>query len=162
MRPLSPWDLARSADGFAREAGEGGSDGAGTDGLLAVGGTVVLRAPLVLGLVSVAVTVVPPGWAGVLALMGIVVPVAYTGAYLRASTPAGRGVLLASLRRGYRISVFLLVVVAAVLVRVVGLRLGWVVADPPPPQAWALAAGVAVVVAAQTGALRRRARRGPG
>lgn len=160
MRPLSPWDLARSADGSARDADRDGDGGAGTDDLLAVGGTVVVRASLLLALAGLVATVVPASGAAVLAVAGTLGPLAYAGLYLRASTPAARAVLLASLRRGYRTSLALLVVVAAVLVRYAGVRLGWV-DQPEPPPAWALAVGAAVVAGVQTDALRRRARRGP-
>lgn len=166
MRPISPWDLARSADGCAREADRGGRAAAGgapagVDGLLAVGGTVVTRACLALAVAGAVVAVVPTSWVLEVALVGIVGPVVLTLMYLQASTPAAREVLVASLRDGYRTSLALLALVAAVLVRSVGVRLGWVDPQPPPPAAWALAAGVALVVQVQTRVLRRRSQRRP-
>lgn len=155
MRPISPWDLARSVDGCAREASQDGS-AAGVDGLLAVGGTVVTRACLALVVAGALVAVVPASWVVGAALVGLVGPVVLTLMYLQASTPAAREVLVASLRDGYRTSLAMLALVAAVLVRSVGVRLGWVDPQPPPPASWALAAVVVLVVRVQTGVLRRR------
>lgn len=162
MRPISPWDLARSVDRSALEASRGGSAGASTSGiddLLAVGGTVVTRACLALVVAGAVVAVLPESWVVEAALVGIGGPVVLTLMYLQASTPAAREVLVASLRDGYRTSLSMLVVVAAVMVRSVGVRLGWVDPQPPPPASWALAAVVALVVQVQTGVLRRRGHR---
>lgn len=159
MSPLSPWELARSADGFARDLLTNEHAPRGADGITVVGGSVLVRAAAILVIVSVIVALVPGSWSPVVALVGIAGPLLYVALYYNSSTPTARSVLLGSFKRGYRITLLLSVLAAGVLIRFVGLRQGWVSptsAAVPPPLA-SLLPLVAVIV--QTGALRSRRRR---
>lgn len=157
--PLSPWTLARSADGFVRAVHADPRSVAGRTGLVTVGAGALTRAGAVLVAAGVLVMLTRTSWDLVVVLIGAAGPVGYVLLYLGASTRTARDALTASLRRGYRTSLALGVLAAGVLVRYVGVRHGWV--DAPPPTApWLLPLLVLAAVRAQAAVLRRRVRRG--
>ncbi len=159
MTPLSPWDLARGADRFARELHVDRTAARGAEGLVLVAGSVLTRAAGILVLLSALVVIVPATWSPVVGFLGITLPLLYVSLYHHASTATSRSSFLGSLKHGYRITLLLAVLAAGVLVRFVGLRQGWVDPElvPVPPVLIALLPLLAARV--QTTALRRRVQR---